>query len=1368
MVRPKRANWLDKAIAKTVPGEPPQPDFAAWQQAHPEALEALAQRAQRKTQSHATLPALIELGRQIMRSPTAKPALAAAIVLALLGGIYYLGGSIDGTSRAFADICRNVTQSSTVRFITRSSTLTAQVYEKDGYLVRTELQATGPMPFDTILMDKQASDYLYMDSQRKVAWHPSVEFRHATSSVYELFTNYLHMPGYSVKKLGKERIGDRLSVGFRLTTRDEVLGPLQYDIWTDPETRLPIRIDLTGHAPDGQAFEHVTTDIVFDEPLDDALFDFEPEGFQIIDESDLNAPASEVSPVIEGQQTSEASLQESVPESESTKADVEPNTVSAEPSAPSEPVTGVAGMVLDKLTQKPIAGALVGYRRHAVDNVVHTDASGRFLLTGLTPSEQKYVSVIAKGYASKRIVTRVVHNQVTQGMLIELDRGSCVAGKVTDPEGHPIAGATVKTFHFTNRPAVTGPDGHFEIDGLSPVVDAYSLHTTHPNYPAVSLRFSPGAVGQTVYQDVILKPGTDVYGRVTDPNGQPLAGVTVGNTTSRAMWNSTTAETDAQGQYRLENINLGELVLWAVHPDHALHVQRTMLAGDTDEVQIDVQLQAAVPLQGRIVDQAGDPVPGVQVVIHEYNGVSNLARNRYTSDADGWFVIPNTPSEGSVTLNPFGGSISGQLQEFELGQEAYNVTVHRAGRIYGKVLADATGKPVTEFTVKMTATEVGEQSYGYSAMWAREGVTFKSSDGHFDTGREDLPAGAAYRITVFAQGHDSLTLDPVVVQPTSSDPNRTVFRLRTATLIAGVVVDEQENPIEDAMVAVFSKSERHEPAHWRKFGTDESGVFVISGAGNDQRYVYITAPGFAPHYCLKSDLDAEGDGPEKVVLSDGATVFGTVVDEGSRPIPGMLVRVQKIQGREKRLSDYPYPITNRTIKTDTNGYYELSDLPVGWCHISVVSNAGDTLASKRTRLVSGQATRLDFGNEEGFAITGIVRRGSTPVADADVALYGAGNDSKHTLTDSQGRFVLGRMPGGRTRLVISWADPQANRSRGRQESERRAIVIDRDEDLDLDLGAGSISGSVPESLKGQDRLRLSIRRWVDQPLPDTSGAVNHWENVHRANRTTEIKSNGFFQCSGLRTGRYYLVLSDKARVRGITEIFEVGESQHLQGVELRIGHGQLDIHILDAQTGQGIDAAIFTVSNDLEWPFRDRREAPDGRASRMIADAQGGAFHEGLPPGRYQVSAWARGYLPAASGFVALGGTATKRVTVTLAPAAMAAFDLSERLRSRVETDSVRIKCRVTNPDTGELVPLQMGMYTSDEHSVSVSLEQPETNIGSFLHLPEGQYRIDYTLHPYNTVRRVVEMPFHQGTVTITLKTGHIQTILLDDRHQSP
>lgn len=1362
MALEERANWLDKAIAETAPGGPPRADFAAWREDHPEALAALAQRAQRKTQGAAGWPAVIEFGRRIMRSPIAKPALAAAIVLAVLAGIYLLGGSIDGTSRAFADVCRNVAQSSTVRFTIRSGALTGQVYEKDGYLVRTELQAPESMSFDTILMDKQADNYLYMNSQRRVAWHPSVEIRHGTShSVYELFTNYRQMPGYSVKKLGEERIGSQLTVGFRLTAPHEILGPLQYDIWTDPETKLPIRIDFTGATPDGQVLEQVMTDIVFDEPLDDALFDFEPEGFQIIDKPDLSTPRSAVSPATEGQQTSEASIEEGTPESEPGETDIEPNAVSGESPAAVEPQTGVAGKVVEKLTQRPIGGALVGRSRSST--WVTTDVSGEFLWTGLRPSAQVYVAVIAKGYASRRIVTRVVEGQVTKDILIELDRGSRVEGQVTDSEGNPIGGATVKTFHFTNRPVVTGPDGHYVIDGLSPVVDGYSLHATHPDYPAVSMRFSPGAVGETVYQDVILKPGADVYGRVTDPDGQPLAGVTVGNTTSRAMWNCITAKTDTEGQYRLENVDLGELVLWAVHPNHALHVQRTTLAEDTEQERIDIQLQAAVPLRGRIVDQAGEPVPGVQVVIHEYNDVSNLATRRYTSDAEGRFTIPNGPREGLITLNPYGGGISGRLQDFELGQEEYVVTVRRAGRIYGKVVAEANGEPITEFTVKMSATEVGKQTYGYRAMWAREGVIFKSSEGHFDTGLDDLGVGAEFRMTVFAQGYNAQTLDPVVVQQTSEDPNRTVFRLEAATLITGIVVDEQDNPVEGATVAVFSRSERSEPAHWRKFETDEAGVFVVSGTADDQRYVYITAPGLASYHCLKSDLETEGQAPAKVVLSPSTTVFGTVVDVRGHPLAGLEVRVRKVQDQAETLSDYPYPVISKMTKTHAEGSYELSDLPVGRCRISVVSKTGDTLASKTVELGSGQRRKVDFGNEAGFAITGIVRRGARPVADVDVTVRSPDDSSKCARTDSEGRFALGRIRGGQTHVTVSWIVKEGSGGLRREYLVNRTMVIDDDAGLDLDLGAGSIGGSVPESLRDQDGLRISIRRWIDHPSADASGAVDRWENAHRANRTVTIEADGRFRCSDLRAGRYYLVLRDRTRVLGITDIFEMGESEDLRGVAFRTGHGRLDIRILDAQTGQGIDAAGFSVVNEREWPFEDRRHALDGRSSSMVTNAQGAALHEDLPPGRYQVSAWAQGYLPTASDFITIDGAESTPVTLALAPAALATFDLSEKLRNRVETDSVLIKCRVTDLDTGQSVPSLVGGYASEEHAVSISLEQPDSTIGSVLHLPEGRYRIDYELRPYDTVRRVTEMPFHKGTVTVDLTVGQPQILVLEE-----
>jgi len=1353
MVRPDNANWLDEAIAQTAPGRLPEPDFDAWRRRYPGALETLTQRTQRKTHRDGPWPIAIAFGRELMRPSPVKLAVAAAIVVAVLAGVHLLGGAADGTSRAFAAIARNVNQSSTVQFTIHSADYTQRVYEKDGYLVRSEFQSPEPAPFDAILMDKRAGNYLYMDSTRKIAFHPNVEFRHASSSVYELFTNYRNMPGHSVKPLGKRRLADQLAVGFRLTTYVPNMGPLQYDIWTDPETKLPIRIETTATNPQGDPVEQTITDIQFDEPLDDALFDFPPEGYDLVAPTDVDPTSSEPAPAMDV---------EPAPEEPAAQppASVEPSTkpqdASIAPVATRQPATGVAGVVVSKLTQQPVEGAMIRYKMSDTNTATHSDQLGRFLLTDLEASGQYYLYLTAQGYVSQRIATTIVAGRIVENIRFELDPGSRVEGIVTDAQGAPIAGATVRTFHFTNVPFVTGPDGRYEIDGLSPVTDAYSLHVTHPDYPAVSVRFAPAGVGQTVRQNVVLQPGVDVYGTVTDAQGRPLEGVTVGNTDSRAMWNCITDQTDAEGNYLLENVDLGELVLWAVHSDHALYVERTTLSPGQDCVRIDLQLEPPVPLHIRVVDQAGAPVPGVTVVIHEYNGVSNMAWQCPTTDADGWVVIANGAAEGTIRLNPFGGGISSELQEFELGQEDYVVQVYRAGRIYGKAVSAATGEPIEEFTVKMTSSQVEKSPSGYSATWTREGIIFKSPDGHFDTGREDLAIGASYRVTVFAEGYDPLTLDPVQVQPTSEDPNRARFDLLQATLLPGVVVDAQDRPIEDAMVAIFSDGERHEPRYWKTFTTDAQGVFVIAGVAREQHYVYITAPGYAPYYCHRTELETESDMPVRIVLTQGATVFGTVVDHQGHPRIGLTVSVTKTSDVQTG-PDYPRLTSRRSTETDLNAYYELSGLSPGACDVRLSGPGNITLATKSVHLEAGQATQVDFGNEEGFTVTGVLRRGPAPISDARISIHLANDNRRDAQTDNRGQFRFDGIVVGRHRLFIRWSEAPPWQSNARSLIEEHSIQVDGDMHLDLDLGDGVVSAFIPPSVRDREGLSVSVRRWTE--IPDEDEMDRHWENDHQARESSRIGSDGRFVCNRLRPGQYYLTLSDENRVLGITDVFEMGPSDHRDEIVFHLGHARLSVRVVDAQTARPIPRASYWIENDLEWPFYDKRLIVQSNSSRMTTNAQGRALYEGLPSGRYQVSCGAKGYLCASSDFVEVDNTRVAQVTVALQPAAMARFTLSEHLRRRVDTDSVLIYCTVTDLDTQTIVP----MRGSQQHTLHFSLAQPDEGSFSQLHLPAGRYRFDYEIRPYNTARNTVEMPVHKGTTTAELTTGQTTTVPLND-----
>ncbi len=76
-------NWLDDALAKAIGCEKREPDFAKWQQEHPEAMQILKSQATRQTQPFSPL----DIGRIIMRSSITKLAVAATIIVTVVVSI---------------------------------------------------------------------------------------------------------------------------------------------------------------------------------------------------------------------------------------------------------------------------------------------------------------------------------------------------------------------------------------------------------------------------------------------------------------------------------------------------------------------------------------------------------------------------------------------------------------------------------------------------------------------------------------------------------------------------------------------------------------------------------------------------------------------------------------------------------------------------------------------------------------------------------------------------------------------------------------------------------------------------------------------------------------------------------------------------------------------------------------------------------------------------------------------------------------------------------------------------------------------------------------------------------------------------------
>ncbi len=87
-----------------------------------------------------------------------------------------------------------------------------------------------------------------------------------------------------VEKLPEQMIDGKRAVGFRFVERGERTGKtLVRNIWVDPATKLPIRMEATYGSPrgpnDGDAMR---SEFIWDAPLDPALFSTEPpEGYTV-------------------------------------------------------------------------------------------------------------------------------------------------------------------------------------------------------------------------------------------------------------------------------------------------------------------------------------------------------------------------------------------------------------------------------------------------------------------------------------------------------------------------------------------------------------------------------------------------------------------------------------------------------------------------------------------------------------------------------------------------------------------------------------------------------------------------------------------------------------------------------------------------------------------------------------------------------------------------------------------------------------------------------------------------------------------------------------------------------------------------------
>jgi outer membrane lipoprotein-sorting protein len=189
----------------------------------------------------------------------------------------------------------NVTLAEVQATLERTQTLTCTMTEKSSAPAKQEsalhrLLIRGP---SLVRLENADRTYTITDFRRRKAL--AVDPAHRSVRVFEGLANPRNAPALNfyewfrsiaanpIKTLPPREIAGKRAVGFLVRNpiageeAPQAEGPQpEITVWVDPQTKLPLRVEITTREEGGVTLTQITSDMVFDRPLDPALFELTP------------------------------------------------------------------------------------------------------------------------------------------------------------------------------------------------------------------------------------------------------------------------------------------------------------------------------------------------------------------------------------------------------------------------------------------------------------------------------------------------------------------------------------------------------------------------------------------------------------------------------------------------------------------------------------------------------------------------------------------------------------------------------------------------------------------------------------------------------------------------------------------------------------------------------------------------------------------------------------------------------------------------------------------------------------------------------------------------------------------------------------
>jgi len=629
-------------------------------------------------------------------------------------------------------------------------------------------------------------------------------------------------------------------------------------------------------------------------------------------------------------------------------------------------------------------------------------------------------------------------------------------GLVLGADDKPVEGATVVVSTNPSRQTTTDADGSFGFDklvgrpytlvarapaGVGGPVTAKLTATSDP----VVLKLHPAGSVKVTTVDKAGKAGTDA----------PISGATV---ELRGL-DAQTAQTGGDGTVEFAVVVPGGYEVVAAAPGFAPSRQFTQVGAGPTELTLALVAGAAVA--GRVVDEAGQPVPGARVAYSgasDWNVQADERKDGVLTDTAGRFAFPALPA-GSFRF-------IARHESFAPGSSAI-VTLDGSHAIDGveiKLTAGATvaGKVVDGAGAAVPSARVRIAVASRGMVGAEPRQVFSDDDGAFVV--RGLPKKPLDAVAIAETGSSK----NVAVDASRGDVKDVVITIDQTGTIAGVVVDKTGEPLEGVQVSAFPdfrSGTGGDPMQFRLRGmpqelTNAGGEFKIVGlapgaynvrasrsAGNRGRMFGIDGEKAQTGTTnLRIVLPADGGIKGKVAFADGTvpTPFSVGVGFTSDPV------------------------------ASKDGRFELRDLAPMTYTLTI---RGPEFDPKTVQVVVEEGKLADAGDivvKKGRAIAGRVTLKGQPVVGATVyaggQIFGTGSSNtaafggppgragnKETVTDAEGKFRLTGL--GPAPLAVVAEHPDLGRSAALR------VVRGSPNELTLELvvaGWGVLTGKVSD------------------------------------------------------------------------------------------------------------------------------------------------------------------------------------------------------------------------------------------------------------------------------------------------------------------